>query len=104
MEKISSYHQLGKFIAYFQMAESEINGIMQLICKDTDEETVQILINGLEYSRRLDTADVLFSKFVETHQDSESTIKKKFHKLIVKLKKLGQRRNDLVHSKYIPLV
>jgi hypothetical protein len=102
MEKVSSYHQLGKFIAYFQMAEREINGIMQLLCKGTDEEMVQILINDLEYSRRLDTADVLFSKFVDTYQDSESIVKTKFHKLIVKLKKLGQRRNDLVHSNYIP--
>lgn len=102
MEKVSSYHQLGKFIAYFQMAESEINGIIQLLCKGTDEEMVQILINDLEYYRRLDTADVLFSRFVDIHKDNETMVKKKFHELIVKLKKLGQRRNDLVHSNYIP--
>lgn len=102
MEKISSYHQLGKFIAYFQMAEREINGIVQLLCKGTDEEMVRILINDLEYSRRLDTADVLFSRYVDTQQDKDSVVKKEFHKLIVKLKKNGQRRNDLVHSNYIP--
>lgn len=84
------------------MAESEINGIMQLLCKGTDKGMVKILINDLEYSKRLDTADVLFSKFVDTYQDCESMVKKKFHELIGKLKKIGQRRNELVHSNYIP--
>lgn len=97
-----SYHQLGKFIAYFQMAENEINGIMQLLSKNADSEMIKILINDLEYSKRLETADVMFARFVDLYQDNDLTYKADFHKLIVRLKKLGERRNELVHSNYIP--
>lgn len=101
MTNLTSYHQLGKFIAWFQAAESEINRIIELLANNTDSEVVSILINGLEYSKRLDTADVMFARFVDVYQPDNSTGKTKFHKLIGKLKKLGERRNELVHSNYI---
>ncbi len=101
-ENITAYHQLGQFIAYFQMAENEISEIIQFLTKGTDHEMVQILINGLEYSKRLDTADVMFARFIDLYRSIDDAEKADFHKLIVDLKKLGTRRNQLVHSNYIP--
>lgn len=100
MTEKTTYHQLGKFIVYFQNVESEIKEIIELLVNNTDRDMVRILINELGYFKRLETVDVMFARFVEVHQKNE-LIPKKFHKLIVKLKKLGERRNDLVHSVYI---
>lgn len=61
----------------------------------------QTLINDLEYSKRINTADVLFSRFVDLRTGIDKASKSEFHKLIVDLNKLGQRRNDMVHSRYI---
>ncbi|MDO8334506.1 MAG: hypothetical protein Q7T35_07555 [Nitrosomonas sp.] len=65
-----------------------------------DEENVCILINELEYSKRLKTTDVLFARFVDLRSNTDPAIKDQFHELIVELGKLGERRNELVHSKY----
>lgn len=101
MYKKDPYHQLGRVIALFQFIEREINEII-LRLANTDDEMVLILVNELEYFKRLKTADVLFSRYVDVYQPDETEAKSKFHKLIIKLTKLGERRNDLVHSSYIP--
>ena len=44
--------------------------------------------------------DVLFARFIDLKREPDLTDKAEFHKLIGKLEKLGERRNDLVHSKY----
>lgn len=67
---------------------------------DADSENVCILVNELEYSKRLKTADVLFARFVDIRSNNDSTMKTEFHELMVELGKLGERRNELVHSKY----
>lgn len=93
------YHQLGQFIVSFQDAEEAINDILVLLF-NVDDEAVRILVNDLEYSQRLKTADVMFARFVDLQREPDLSAKADFHKLIVDLTKLGERRNDLVHSKY----
>ena len=66
----------------------------------TDDGVVQILVNDLEYGKRLNTADVLFARFVDLRNNTRVEAKAEFHKLMVELRELGERRNDLVHSRY----
>lgn len=99
MNSTNAYHQLGQFIVMFQQVESEINNLIVLMA-DADDEIIRILVNDLEYGKRLNTADVLFARFVDIRNNTEAEAKAEFHNLIVKLSKLGNRRNDLVHSRY----
>lgn len=101
MSKMTAYHQIGKFIVWFQNIESEINDFLVLLSKSEDEN-VRILVNELEYSKRLKTADVMFARFVDHLEIPDSSFKSDFHKMIIELGKLGERRNDIVHSKYTP--
>ena len=97
----TAYHQLGRFIVTFQHLENAVNDLLVLMA-DTDDDVVRILANDLEYSRRLNTADVLFARFVDLRNNTQLEAKTEFHKLMVELRELGERRNDLVHSKYNP--
>ena len=65
-----------------------------------DDEAVRIIINDLEYSKRVKTADVLFAWFVDVHRTTLSGEKAQFHQLMVELLRLGKRRNEMVHSGY----
>ena len=67
---------------------------------DTDDSVIRILANDLEYGKRLNTADVLFARFVDLRNNTQVAAKAEFHKLMVELRELGERRNDLVHSRY----
>ncbi len=96
-------HQLGRFIVEFQHLEAAVNNLLVLMA-DADCEVVKILVNELEYSKRLKTADVLFSRFIDLRINSDQTFKKEFHKLMIELTELGQRRNELVHSRYNPWI
>lgn len=96
----TAYHQLGLFIVDFQHLEEKINDLLELI-SGGDGECVRILANDLEYAKRLNTADVLFARFVDVRINIASAEKVRFHELVVELGKLGQRRNDLVHSNYM---
>lgn len=97
----SAYHQLGRFIVNFQHLEDAVNDLLVLMA-NTDDGVVRILVNDLEYSKRLNTADVLFARFVDLRNNTKVEAKVTFHKLICKLRDLGTRRNDLVHSHYTP--
>lgn len=97
----TSYHQLGKFIVTFQHLEDAVNNLLVLMA-DTDDGVVRILANDLEYGKRLNTADVLFARFVDLRNNTQVEAKTEFHKLMVELRELGERRNDLVHSRYNP--
>lgn len=99
--KTTAYHQLGRFIVEFQHLEDAVNNLLVLMA-DADCEVVRILVNELEYSKRLKTADVLFSRYIDIRSNTDPAKKTEFHKLINELNELGQRRNDLVHSKYNP--
>ena len=100
MNSPTAYHQLGRFIVAFQHLEGSINDLLELLADTRDCEVVRILTNDLEYRKRLNTADVLFARFVDLRNNTDALAKGEFHKLIVELGDLGERRNDLVHSRY----
>ena len=99
----TAYHQIGKFIVTFQHAEAAIDEILILLAK-SDHEAVLILVNELAYSQRIKTADVMFARFVDLRGEPNNPAKAEFHKLMIKLRNLGERRNVLVHSKYTPWI
>jgi hypothetical protein len=103
MNSPTAYHQLGRFIVMFQHLEGAVNNLLVLMA-DTDDEVVRILANDLEYFRRLKTADFLFARFVDLRNNTQMEAKTEFSKLMVELRKLGERRNDLVHSRYNPWI
>lgn len=95
----ASFHQLGLFVYSFQMVERQIEEIIMLLM-NTDEEMVAILMSELDFSGKLKTVDVLFSRFIDVRRGIPATDKDTFHKLISRIIKLCERRNDLLHSKY----
>lgn len=95
----TAHHQLGRFIVAFQHLESAVNDLLELT-SGGDCEATRILANDLEYSRRLSTADVLFARFVDLRTNTDPMAKAEFHKLMIELRDLGERRNDMVHSRY----
>ncbi|MFZ6675733.1 hypothetical protein [Undibacterium sp. Xuan67W] len=103
MNSPTAYHQLGRFIVTFQHLEDTVNNLLVLL-SDTDCSVVRILANDLEYGKRLNTADVLFAYFVDLRANIGDDAKVEFHKLMVELRELGERRNDLVHSRYNPWI
>lgn len=100
MNAPTAYHQLGRFIVTFQHLEGAVNDLLELLADTADCEVVRILANDLEYGKRLNTADVLFARFIDLHRNADQSAKNEFHKLMVELRDLGGRRNDLVHSRY----
>ncbi|MDD2661494.1 MAG: hypothetical protein PHY54_17715 [Methylococcales bacterium] len=42
----------------------------------------------------------MFARFVDLHNNADQAAKGGFHKLMVELRELGERRNDFVHSRY----
>ncbi|MDA0738386.1 MAG: hypothetical protein O2999_11325 [Nitrospirae bacterium] len=99
MERSESYSQLGLFIVQFQNAETALTELLTLMA-GTDDEAVLILVNELEYSQRVKTTDVMFARFIDLHRDTDKTVKQEFHRLMVELLRLGERRNEMVHSRY----
>lgn len=97
---VTAQHQPGEFIVLFQHAETSINELLVLLSR-ADDEAIRILVNELGYSQRLKTVDVLFSRFVDLRCDPDLPPKAAFHKLMVELAILGERRNKLVHSTYM---
>jgi hypothetical protein len=61
---------------------------------------VSILMNELDNSARLKTADVLFQIFTSVRVGNFKEENTSFHKLVTDLLKLGVRRNEIVHSLY----
>ena len=104
MPRPTALTDLGEFIVSFQALETHILEVIAEIAGG-DKENSFILASELEYNSRLRAADVMYSRFVAatTTTDDWATAKE-FHELIVKLQKLGERRNDPVHSSYNLLV
>ena len=100
MNSPTAYHQLGRFVVAFQHLEDSVNDLLELLTDPADCEVVRILVNGLAYRKRLNAADVLFARFIDLRKTTDVLAKGEFHKLIVELGELGDRRNDLVHSRY----
>jgi len=96
------YQQLGKFVILFQNIERAIVELIVLIAR-ADDEIIEILINELDYSSRIKTTDVLFARYIDIRK-IEPEEKKDFHSLMAKCLKLGELRNNLLHSKYAHLM
>lgn len=99
----TAYHQLGRFIVQFQHLEGAVNKMLELM-SGADCEVTRVLANDLEYSKRLNTANVLFSRFIDLRTNTDPAAKGEFHKLMVELRALGERRNEMVHSRYHPWI
>ena len=98
MGRSESYGQLGRFIVQFQHAEAALTELLVLMA-GADDEAVRILVNELEYSQRVKTTDVMFAWFINV-RNADETVKSEFHRLMVELLSLGERRNEMVHSRY----
>jgi len=99
MSDSTAFHQLGRFIFLFQHVEAALTELLVLMSR-ADDEAIRILVNELEFSKRVKTTDVMFARFVDLHRNADEALKIEFHKLMVEIEKLGTRRNDIVHSKY----
>lgn len=92
----TAFHQLGHFIVMFQNLETAINELIYNLTDLADDPTIA----GLNFAKRLDETDKLFSDFVDKNRPSEQQAKDEFRALIARLKALTDRRNVLVHSRY----
>jgi hypothetical protein len=77
----AAFHQLGLFVYSFQTVEREVEEIIVLLM-NADEEMVAILMSELDFSQKLKTVDVLFSRFVNVRRGLPAADKDTFHKLI----------------------
>jgi hypothetical protein len=100
----TSQHQLGQFIVLFQHGEAALTELMVLMARSEDEEVIRMLLNDLEYSRRVRTAAVVFARFVNISSPLDEAEKAEkitaFNKMRKELLRLGEVRNALVHSRY----
>lgn len=100
----SSQHQLGQFIVLFQHGEAALTELMVLMARSEDEEVIRMLLNDLEYSRRVRTAAVVYARFVSVSSPLDAAEKAEkitaFNKMRKDLLRLGEVRNTLVHSQY----
>lgn len=103
MQESRSYQQIGHFVVMFQHAEQQLTELLVLMA-DADDEFVRILVNELQYSKRVKTTDVMFARFVDLLSNPDQSAKQRFHDLMAELLKLGNRRNEIVHSKYTPFI
>jgi len=95
------YEHLGRFVVMFQHIEGALTDLLALMTNAADDEIAHILVNELEYNKRVTTTDVVFARLVDVRRDpAEEPLKAQFHDLMSDLKKLGDRRNELVHSTY----
>ncbi|WP_088332377.1 hypothetical protein [Lacimicrobium sp. SS2-24] len=93
------FQQLGKFIYNFQLVETLIKDLIELIA-NSDDEMIRILMNELSFSQKVKTVNVMFSRLIDVKNNTIESDKSDFHKLMSKILKLAERRNDLVHSRY----
>jgi hypothetical protein len=95
----TTYHQLGRVVVSFQQVESLLSEIVLLLAGG-DEEIARIFVLELSYAQRVRVASTLFTRFVDLRHGLPQNSKSDFYALVNFLEKLGQRRNELVHSRY----
>jgi hypothetical protein len=100
MSESTAFHQLGRFVFLFQHVEAALTELLVLMTC-ADDEAIRILVNELEFSKRVKTTDVMFARFVDLNLRADETQKVAFHNLMVEVDKLGTRRNEIVHSNYM---
>ena len=103
MQEDAIYQQIGRFIVMFQRAEQKLTELLVLMA-GADVEFIRILVNELEYSERVKAADVMFGRFFDLRNNPDQSVKAQFHALMVELLRLGERRNEIVHSKYTTFI
>jgi len=96
----TSMHQLGSYIVLFQTLEWLLNEMLIQTIDLNDREIVQILVHELDFGKRVNTADVLFSYIINSRFPAHAPEAKLFHKLAEDIVELSKRRNDFVHSRY----
>ncbi len=102
MAESAHYQQLGKFVILFQELE---NSLIELISVITDKDyAVEILPAETEYPRLVESADAIFSLFIDRLRQPGLEAKTRFHKLMEKCLDIGVLRNTLVRSTYALLV
>jgi hypothetical protein len=99
MTDSTAFHQLGRFIFLFQHVEAALTELLVLMTH-ADDEAIRILVNELEFNKRVKTTDVMFARTVDLRRNADEALKISFHKLMVEIDRLGTRRNEIVHSKY----
>jgi hypothetical protein len=99
MSQPTIQHQIGQFVVSFQHAEAALTELLVLMVNG-DDEAIRILVNDLEYSKRVITTDVMFARFVDLRRTPDQAAKEEFHKLMISLLALGTKRNHIVHSQY----
>lgn len=95
--------EIGQFVVTFQAIEAHLSEVIVALT-GADDEYVYVLLSELEYNSRARAADVIFTRFVALSATADPASPAIFHKLMVVLQKLGERRNELVHSNYHFLV
>jgi hypothetical protein len=103
MQQNTAFQEIGRFVFYFQRAEYLLTDLLVRMA-DADVEFVRILVNELEYSKRVKTADVMFGRFVGLRCNIDEPVKCQFHELMTELLRLGERRNEIVHSNYTTFI
>jgi hypothetical protein len=96
----TTYHQLGRFVVTFQHVEHAVTEIVLLLTQGDDEAT-KILIHDLGYAQRVRVASSMFTRFIDLRAEKSDKIKTDFYALLSELESIGQRRNELVHSRYV---
>jgi hypothetical protein len=100
MDQPTPFHQLGRFVFLSQHIEAGLTELLVMMSR-TDDETARILVNDLEFSKRVKTTDVMFARFVDLLPMTEPKDKPEFHQLMAELLEIGMRRNEIIHSKYV---
>ncbi len=105
MQENAMYQQIGRFIVMFQRVEQKLTELLVLMT-DADCEFTRILVNELEYGERVKATDVMFGRFFDlrNRNNPDQAVKQQFHVLMVELLRLGERRNEIVHSKYTTFI
>lgn len=80
----------------FQNLETAINELTYLITDVADDPKIA----DLKFTKRLDATDKLFSEFVDARGSLHQSSKEEFHRLVVTLRALTDRRNVLLHSRF----
>lgn len=93
------YQDLGRFIIRFQNIEAFLTVFISLIVR-ADDEFIEILITELDFNKRVKAADVMFARYVDLLKSPKINEKKSFHKLMIRILEIAERRNELVHSQY----
>ena len=118
MKEKATYDQIGHFVVRFQQVEEQLTDLLELttVTKTenqtialnglihADEELVRILKNERQYSKRVNATETRFARFVDLLPAPDQSAKQRFHGLMEELRKLGKRRNEIVHSTYTSFI